>query len=89
MGIPQGYEMEEHVLKAFYFNDKDVIKEENGPPKTETWSYPSLVGMLLYFSGNSRPDIAFSLNQTARFNHYQRLYHETLHGILKKPVIVV
>jgi hypothetical protein len=51
-------------------------KDEKGPPRKEYWSYPSLVGMLLYLSGNSRPEIAFAVNQCARYNHCPRLKHE-------------
>ena len=36
---------------------------------------PSVVGMLLYLSGNSRPDIAFAVNQAARFTHDPKESH--------------
>jgi hypothetical protein len=32
--------------------------DPDGPPMAETWSYRSIVGMLLYLSTNTRPDIA-------------------------------
>ena len=79
----------DRILRAVNLNDDDVTtrlepagreplgKDENGPARKESWSYPSLVGMLLYLSGNSRPDIAFAVNQAARFNHCPRLIHET------------
>jgi len=41
----------------------------NGAPFNKNWSYPSLVGMLLYLAGNTRPDIACAMNQAARFTH--------------------
>ncbi len=51
-------------------------KDENGPSRKEHWSYPSVIGMMLYLASNSRPDIAFAVNQCARFNHCAKLSHE-------------
>jgi hypothetical protein len=33
---------------------------------TKEWSYPSIVGMLLYLLMNTRPDIAFAVSQVTR-----------------------
>ena len=41
----------------------------------EAWNYRSIVGMLLYLSTNSRPDIAFSVSQVARFSHNPKQSH--------------
>ena len=46
-------------------------------PFAEQWGYASVVGMLLYLSGNSRPDIAFSVNQATRFTHDPKDSHAT------------
>jgi hypothetical protein len=35
----------------------------------ESWSYRSIVGMSLYLSTKTRPDIAFAVSQVARFCH--------------------
>jgi hypothetical protein len=51
-------------------------KDENGPPRSEDWSYPSVIGMMLYLASNSRPDIAFAVHQCARFSHCPRACHE-------------
>ena len=40
----------------------------------ETWSYPSIVGMLLYLSTNTCPDI-FAISLVARFNHNPKRSH--------------
>jgi hypothetical protein len=45
------------------------------PKHDESWSYPSVVGMLLYLSTNTRPDIAFAVHQCARFMHDPRASH--------------
>lgn len=38
-------------------------KKANGEPRNKTWNYPSVVGMMLYLSANSRPDITFAVDQ--------------------------
>jgi hypothetical protein len=43
--------------------------DPNGELMTEEWSYPSIVGMLLYLSRNTRPDIAFSVSKVACFSY--------------------
>ena len=53
-----------------------LSKDEDGDPRKENWNYASIIGMLLYLSSNSRPDIAFAVNQAARFTHCARLSHE-------------
>jgi Reverse transcriptase (RNA-dependent DNA polymerase) len=45
------------------------------PKHDESWDYASVVGMLMYLSCNSRPDIAFALHQCARFTHDPRRSH--------------
>jgi hypothetical protein len=51
--------------------------DPEGKPMEEDWSYPSIVGMLLYLSTNMRPDIAFAISQVARFNHNPKKLHAT------------
>lgn len=51
--------------------------DPEGEPMKETWSYPSIVGMLLYLSTNTRPDITFAVSQVARFNHSPKQSHAT------------
>jgi len=41
----------------------------------ETWEYALVIGMLMYLSTNSRPDIAFAVHQCARFTHDPRAPH--------------
>ena len=47
----------------------------DGFPMTETWNYRSVIGMLLYLSSNSSPDIAFAVHQCARFSHASKQSH--------------
>jgi hypothetical protein len=51
--------------------------DPDGKPMTDSWSYPSIVGMMLYLSNNTRPDIAFAVSQVARFNHNPTTLHAT------------
>jgi hypothetical protein len=54
---------------------KGLGSDPNGPPFSESWDYCSVLGMLLYISGNTRPDISFAVNQCARFCHSPRASH--------------
>ena len=56
---------------------KTLGKDKHGAPFSEQWNCASVVGMLLYLSGNSRPDIAFAVNQAARFTHDPKASHAT------------
>ena len=47
----------------------------DGKPMNKEWSYPSIVGMLLYLSTNTRPNISFAVSQVARFNHNPKMSH--------------
>jgi len=51
-------------------------KDLDGDPPNGTFSYPSVIGMLLYLSGHSRPDIQFAVSQCARFIHGTKRSHE-------------
>ena len=45
-----------------------LATDPTGEEMSETWSYPSVIGMLLYLASNTRPDIAFAVSQVARFS---------------------
>ena len=51
-------------------------KDLEGDPCREQWEYRSVVGMMLYLAGNTRPDIAYAVHQCARFSHNPRRCHE-------------
>ena len=46
-----------------------------GSPHIESFSYASVIGMLMYLASNSRPDIAFAVHQCARFTHSPKATH--------------
>jgi len=43
----------------------------------ERFNYRSIIGMLMYLGNTTRPDIAFAVNQCARFSHDPREIHAT------------
>ena len=47
--------------------------DPEGPPIKENWKYPSVVGMLLYLSTNTRRDIAFAVSHVAQFTSNPKL----------------
>ena len=49
--------------------------DKDGDPFDEEWSYPAAVGMLLYLSSHTRPDIQFAVHQCARFTHAPKKSH--------------
>ena len=53
-----------------------LVKDEDGEPATGQFSYSSVVGMLLYLSGHSRPDITYAVNCCARYMFNPRHSHE-------------
>ena len=52
-------------------------KDVDGEPMNDDFNYRSVVGMLLYLSGNTRPDITFAVSQVARFTHNPKKSHAT------------
>jgi hypothetical protein len=53
-----------------------LIKDSEGAPATGAFSYSSVVGMLLYLSGHTRPDIAYAVNCAARYMFCPKKSHE-------------
>ena len=53
-----------------------LVKDLNGPPATGEFNYASVVGMLLYLSGNTRSDLAYAVNCCARYMTNPRESHE-------------
>lgn len=49
--------------------------DKDGEPMSEKWKYSTVVGMLLYLSGNTRPDITFAVHQCARYSHCPKQSH--------------
>ena len=55
----------------------DVLgKDEDGEPPNCTFNYASVIGMMWYVYGHSRPDIGMAVSQAARFAFSPRRSHE-------------
>jgi hypothetical protein len=52
-----------------------IGSDRDGEAFDEQWKYSTVIGMLLYLSGNTRPDITFAVHQCARFSHNPRKSH--------------
>ena len=50
--------------------------DKNGDPVQALYSYSSVIGMLQYLQGHSRPDITFAVSQCSRFIHDTKRSHE-------------
>ena len=53
-----------------------LTKDVDRPGPEGSFSYASVVGMILYLLGHSRPDIAYAVNLCARYMFSARLLHE-------------
>ena len=62
--------------------------DKEGKAMNEQWNYRTIVGMLLYLSTNTRPDIAYAVSQVARFSADPKQSHasaiKTILRYLKK-----
>ena len=53
-----------------------LVRDDSGEKAHGDFSYSSVVGMLLYLSGHSRPDIAYAVNCAARYMFCPKHSHE-------------
>ena len=55
---------------------KPLTRDEDCEPCQGSFSYASVVGMILYLAGHMRPDIAYAVNCCTRFMFALKLVHE-------------
>jgi Reverse transcriptase (RNA-dependent DNA polymerase) len=75
----------DHILEATNMTEchpnavpavlKPLGSDPEGESMEKTWNYHSIVGMLLYLSTNSRPDIALAVSQVAHFSSNPKKSH--------------
>jgi hypothetical protein len=71
-------------------------KDANGTAASESFNYAAVIGMMLYLSGHSRPDIAFAVHQCARYTFKPTRRHKLalirigryLKGTMDKGIIM-
>jgi hypothetical protein len=67
--------MTECNTKSTPANQTPLGTDADGPSFDRSFDYASIVGMLMYLSSNSRPDIQFAVHQCARFTHNPKRSH--------------
>jgi len=53
-----------------------LVLDANGDPPDGTYNYASVLGMMQYLQGHSRPDITYAVSQCSRYTHRVRRSHE-------------
>ena len=72
LGLDDGYAKGKHTPAE----SKPLVKDADGEGAHGGFSYSSVVGMLLYLSGHTRPDIAYAVNCCARYMFCPKHSHE-------------
>jgi hypothetical protein len=72
LGLDDGYAKEKHTPAK----TKPLVKDADGEAAHGRFSYSSVVGMLLYLSGHTRPNIAYAVNCCARYMFCPKHSHE-------------
>jgi hypothetical protein len=60
-----GLDMDQTNSKCTPAECKPLIKDEYGKPQQDTFNYASVIGMLLYLLGHTRPNLVYSVSQVA------------------------
>ncbi len=79
--------LSERIVKALGFNKhttscktpaepSPLPKDIAGEPASVMINYASVIGMLLYLSGHTRPDLSFAVHQCARYTFALTKQHE-------------
>ena len=69
-------EMEDCNIKFTPADKVPLTKDLDGDPCCEEWEYRSIVGMLLYLAGSTRPDISYAVHQCTRLSHQPKSSHD-------------
>ena len=53
-----------------------LTKNLDGDPCSESFAHASIIGMLMYLDGHSRPEISYNVSRVTRFTLYTKRSHE-------------
>jgi len=85
-----GLQLTQHGLIKKFLNTVDMVDcnptstpctkaplrtDPEGAFHSESWSYASAVGMLMYLASNAHPELAYAVHQCARFTHNPKTSH--------------
>ncbi len=56
--------------------DSILYSDLDGPDRTDSWNYRSVIGKLNYIANNTRPDISMAVHQCARYCTNPKALHE-------------
>lgn len=71
-----GLELDLSNAKRTPAERRPLVRDLEGDPPQESFNYASVVGMLLYLAGHTRPDLTTSVSQVARFMFAPKRSHE-------------
>ena len=72
LGLDDSYARGKHTPAE----TRPLVKDADGVAATKGFSYSTVVGMLLYLSGHTRPDITYAVNCCARYMFCPKHSHE-------------
>jgi hypothetical protein len=72
LGLDDGYAKGKHTPAE----SKPLVKDTDGEGAHGGFSYSSVVGMLLYLSGHTRPNVDYAVNCCARYMFCPKHSHE-------------
>ena len=67
---------DDSTAKATPAEKAPLSKDEDGELAHGDFSYPSVIGQLLYLAGHTRPDITYAIHLAARFSWCTRRSHD-------------
>ena len=74
--IIDALQLQDHPAKAMPATREPLVADQNGMPAQGKYSYSSVIGMLQYLQGHSRPDITYAVSQCTRYTHNPKRSHE-------------
>ena len=71
-----GLDNKDYAKRTPVGSEGPLVKDADGAPCIEAFSYPAVVGQLLYLTGHTRPELAYAVNQCARYMFNPKRSHE-------------